>query len=178
MPVRVRVEVRHMILSGSQRSIFYGGQTKTGHAVLVSATKRLLRVLLPCLVVLLYPLAVFAQQTYTVNIDTSALAGKPGAVVFDFAHTNSSDNTATITNFLNGNGTAVPVMNESIGTGDGSTTGFNHSTVNTPVAPSTMTVNYTVMGTPLTAVDDGGGDLFGTSDGTLGSIDYRTGAIS
>jgi hypothetical protein len=138
--------------------------------------KKLGSVYLTLVLLLAFWVPVFAQQTYTVTIDTSAVAGQPGAIVFDMVHPNSSDNNATITNFTNG-GASVPVTNESVGIGDGSTTIFNHTTAQVPVVPGSVTVAYTVGGNPFTAIDDGQTDIFGT-DGTTGSIVYATGQIS
>jgi hypothetical protein len=114
-----------------------------------------------------------AQQSYTVTIDTTAMTGQSGAVVFDLAHPNSADNTLTISNFTNG----TPVANEMFGTGDGATTVFSHTTAQTPVAPTSVAITYTTSGFQVVATDDGAGNIT-DFEGSTGTINYATGAIA
>lgn len=70
-------------------------------------------------------------------------------------------------------GTATTVTNESVGTGNGTTTAFSHSAADIPVLPNTVTI---IAGS-VTATDNGAGLLTGTGV-TGGTINYTTGAVS
>lgn len=70
---------------------------------------------------------------------------------------------------------STEVTNESIGSGDGITLLFNHTTAQQPVA--TDTVQIKVNGV-LQVIDDGEGNLEGVSGvGATGTIDYDTGSV-
>lgn len=71
---------------------------------------------------------------------------------------------------------ANSVSGESIGTGDGSTTSFSHTTANLPVEPKSVSVKYTISGTSYTGTDDGEGNITGTD--LTGTINYDTGDVS
>lgn len=116
----------------------------------------------------------FAQQTYSVTIDSSAVAGQAGALVFDLTHLNSVDNNASIFTFTNG---SAVVTNETIGTGNGSTVTFSHTAAQIPVTPGSLQVSYIIGFNFFNGKDDGNGKITGT-DITFGSINYATGAIS
>ena len=62
---------------------------------------------------------------------------------------------------------------ELVGSGDGSTTHFEHTCATPPIYPTSIVVHYTGGGTAYTAVDDGGGGISGAN--LTGTIDYRTG---
>ncbi len=69
------------------------------------------------------------------------------------------------------------VKNETIGTGDGTTTSFSGTLTKTPINTNSVIVYYTIAGTNYTANDDGNGNITGTNISS-GSIDYNTGSIS
>ncbi len=68
---------------------------------------------------------------------------------------------------------STSVSNESLATGDGSTTTFSGNLANTPIVRQTLTITAG----SVTATDDGSGNLSGTGV-TSGSINYDTGAWS
>jgi hypothetical protein len=67
---------------------------------------------------------------------------------------------------------------ENIGTGDGATLIFDAMLSEIPVRRGTVTINYTIGGTPRTATDNGLGAISGFGlNSALSTIDYTTGAV-
>ena len=64
------------------------------------------------------------------------------------------------------------ITNESVGTGNGTTTTFAHTAANLYVIPGTVTVTAGA----VTGTDDTNGNITGTGVG--GTIDYVTGAVN
>ena len=64
------------------------------------------------------------------------------------------------------------VVNEAVGTGDGTTTDFNTVTANSPIVPGTVVVR---LNGNTVGVDNGAGSLTGD---VTGNVDYATGSIS
>lgn len=71
----------------------------------------------------------------------------------------------------------VQVVDESIGSPNGSQTVFNFTLATTPILPGSITVDYTIGSTAYEGIDNGSGAITGTNISS-GSIDYSTGVGS
>ena len=67
-------------------------------------------------------------------------------------------------------------LNETIGTGDGTTTSFSYTVNDPPIKRGSITMSYTIGGTDYTATDNGVGSISGTD--CTGTVDYLDGDIS